>query len=149
MAVTFNGGVVLGADSRTTTGSYIANRVTDKLTQVADTIWCCRYAVPSQPMTSFTDSPHQFRIRRRHPGCCRHCPPPSPDVQVRCYLLIQLALLNFATLCFARLTKPQRTKPATRHDPHRRLPLPRHLLRKQRRIIRRYHYRRMGQTQGG
>ncbi|KAI5819538.1 nucleophile aminohydrolase [Pyronema omphalodes] len=42
MAVTFNGGVVLGADSRTTTGSYIANRVTDKLTQVADTIWCCR-----------------------------------------------------------------------------------------------------------
>ena len=26
MAVTFNGGVVLGADSRTSTGSYIANR---------------------------------------------------------------------------------------------------------------------------
>ena len=32
----------LGADSRTTTGAYIANRVTDKLTQVHDTIWCCR-----------------------------------------------------------------------------------------------------------
>lgn len=32
----------IGADSRTTTGSYIANRVTDKLTQVHDTIWCCR-----------------------------------------------------------------------------------------------------------
>ena len=32
----------LGADSRTTTGSYIANRVTDKLTRVHDTIWCCR-----------------------------------------------------------------------------------------------------------
>lgn len=31
-----------GADSRTTTGAYIANRVTDKLTRVADTIWCCR-----------------------------------------------------------------------------------------------------------
>lgn len=31
-----------GADSRTTTGAYIANRVTDKLTQVHDTIWCCR-----------------------------------------------------------------------------------------------------------
>ncbi|KAF8252785.1 proteasome-domain-containing protein, partial [Wilcoxina mikolae CBS 423.85] len=42
MAVTFNGGVILGADSRTTTGAYIANRVTDKLTQVHDTIWCCR-----------------------------------------------------------------------------------------------------------
>ena len=42
MAVTFKDGVILGADSRTTTGSYIANRVTDKLTQVHDTIWCCR-----------------------------------------------------------------------------------------------------------
>lgn len=27
---------------RTTTGSYIANRVTDKLTQLHDLIWCCR-----------------------------------------------------------------------------------------------------------
>lgn len=33
MAVQYNGGVVIGADSRTTTGSYIANRVTDKLTK--------------------------------------------------------------------------------------------------------------------
>ncbi|KAJ1668442.1 Proteasome subunit beta type-1 [Coemansia sp. RSA 1813] len=42
MAVQFNGGVVIGADSRTTTGSYIANRVTDKLTKVHDRIYCCR-----------------------------------------------------------------------------------------------------------
>lgn len=35
-------GMDIGADSRTTTGAYIANRVTDKLTQVHDTIWCCR-----------------------------------------------------------------------------------------------------------
>ncbi|KAF5363445.1 hypothetical protein D9756_000529 [Leucocoprinus leucothites] len=42
MAVQFNGGVVIGADSRTTTGSYIANRVTDKLTHVHDRIYCCR-----------------------------------------------------------------------------------------------------------
>ncbi|KXN69491.1 20S proteasome subunit [Conidiobolus coronatus NRRL 28638] len=42
MAVEFNGGVVIGADSRTTTGAYIANRVTDKLTLVHDRIWCCR-----------------------------------------------------------------------------------------------------------
>ena len=42
MAITFTDGVILGADSRTTTGAYIANRVTDKLTQVHDTIWCCR-----------------------------------------------------------------------------------------------------------
>merc|ERR1712029_1229714 len=46
MAVAFNNGkeqgVVIGADSRTTTGSYIANRVTDKLTKVTDFIYCCR-----------------------------------------------------------------------------------------------------------
>jgi len=42
MAVVFDGGVVIGADSRTTTGSYIANRVTDKLGYVHDRIYCCR-----------------------------------------------------------------------------------------------------------
>ncbi|AGO09819.1 AaceriAAL172Cp [[Ashbya] aceris (nom. inval.)] len=42
MAVKFRDGVILGADSRTTTGTYIANRVTDKLTRVHDRIWCCR-----------------------------------------------------------------------------------------------------------
>ncbi|KAJ3326286.1 Proteasome subunit beta type-1 [Boothiomyces sp. JEL0866] len=42
MAVQYAGGVVVGADSRTTTGSYIANRVTDKLTQIHDKIFCCR-----------------------------------------------------------------------------------------------------------
>ena len=61
MAVAFQGGVVIGADSRTTTGSYIvrlafvplnshqltfgpgqANRVTDKLTYLHDRVYCCR-----------------------------------------------------------------------------------------------------------
>ncbi|ELT97307.1 hypothetical protein CAPTEDRAFT_156053 [Capitella teleta] len=42
VAVEYDGGVVVGADSRTTTGSYVANRVTDKLTKVSDYIYCCR-----------------------------------------------------------------------------------------------------------
>lgn len=42
MAVAFDGGVVLGADSRTTTGSYIANRVSDKITPVTPQVYCCR-----------------------------------------------------------------------------------------------------------
>ena len=42
IAVAFDGGVILGADSRTSTGAYIANRVSDKLTSVHDTIYCCR-----------------------------------------------------------------------------------------------------------
>lgn len=42
MAVEYDGGVIIGADSRTSTGSYVANRVTDKLTRISDKIYCCR-----------------------------------------------------------------------------------------------------------
>jgi len=42
MAVEFDQGVVIAADSRTTSGPYIANRVTDKLTPIHDHIFCCR-----------------------------------------------------------------------------------------------------------
>jgi 20S proteasome subunit beta 1 len=42
MAVEFEGGVVMGADSRTTTGAYVANRVTDKITPIHDHICVCR-----------------------------------------------------------------------------------------------------------
>merc|ERR1711871_386815 len=42
MAVSFDGGVVMGADSRTSTGSYVANRVSDKITMVDERIYCCR-----------------------------------------------------------------------------------------------------------
>lgn len=42
MAVAFEGGVVLGADSRTSTGTYVANRVSDKISPVHDYIYCCR-----------------------------------------------------------------------------------------------------------
>ncbi|XP_064385015.1 proteasome subunit beta type-6-like [Halichondria panicea] len=42
MAVEFDGGVVIGADSRTSSGAYVANRVSDKLTEISDRIFCCR-----------------------------------------------------------------------------------------------------------
>lgn len=46
MAVSFgegvDGGVVIGADSRTSTGTYVANRATDKLDQVSDRIFVQR-----------------------------------------------------------------------------------------------------------
>jgi len=35
-------GVIIGADSRTSTGTYVANRVTDKLTKITDHIYACR-----------------------------------------------------------------------------------------------------------
>ena len=42
MAVEFDGGVIIGADSRTSSGVYVANRVSDKLTEISDSIYCCR-----------------------------------------------------------------------------------------------------------
>merc|ERR1711934_1041138 len=36
------GGVVMGADSRTSTGSYVANRVSDKITPVCNNVAVCR-----------------------------------------------------------------------------------------------------------
>jgi len=55
MAVQFNGGVVLSADSRVSTGSYVANRASDKIAQLHDHIWCCRSgsAADTQALTDY------------------------------------------------------------------------------------------------
>ena len=55
MAASFDGGVVLGADSRTSTGNYIANRVTDKLTPLAENVYVCRSgsAADTQNLSSY------------------------------------------------------------------------------------------------
>jgi len=42
MAVKYKGGVILGADSRTSSGPYVVNRVSDKITALADNIFVCR-----------------------------------------------------------------------------------------------------------
>lgn len=41
-ACKYKDGVILCADGRTSMGTYIANRTSNKLTQVADQIFCCR-----------------------------------------------------------------------------------------------------------
>jgi len=50
-----NGGVVLAADSRVTTGAYIANRVSDKLVQLAPHIYAARSgsAADTQAVTDY------------------------------------------------------------------------------------------------
>lgn len=42
VAVRFEGGVVIGADSRTSQGSFVANRLADKITPVAPSIFLAR-----------------------------------------------------------------------------------------------------------
>jgi 20S proteasome subunit beta 1 len=42
LAIPFDGGVVLGADTRTSMGSYATSRSTDKITFLSDHIFCLR-----------------------------------------------------------------------------------------------------------
>ncbi|CAF1194153.1 unnamed protein product [Didymodactylos carnosus] len=42
IAMEYDGGVVLGADTRTSAGSFVVNRFTDKLTPLTDRIYCLR-----------------------------------------------------------------------------------------------------------
>lgn len=45
----------MGADSRVSTGTYVANRVSDKIAQLHDSIWCCRSgsAADTQAITDY------------------------------------------------------------------------------------------------
>jgi 20S proteasome subunit beta 1 len=42
VAVQYDGGVVVGADSRVSTGTYVSNRASDKITPLADFIYLLR-----------------------------------------------------------------------------------------------------------
>merc|ERR1719491_2193171 len=55
MAVVYNGGVVLGADTRTSTGDYVANRASRKISKVHDRIFVCRCgsAADTQALTGY------------------------------------------------------------------------------------------------
>jgi 20S proteasome alpha/beta subunit len=70
MAVTFDGGVVLGADSRTSTGSYVANRVSDKIVPIHDYVWACRSgsAADTQAVSDYVKyyiNSHRYLIYER------------------------------------------------------------------------------------
>lgn len=55
MAVPLKDGVVFGADSRVSTGSYVANRVSDKIVQLSEHIFACRSgsAADTQTLTDY------------------------------------------------------------------------------------------------
>nr|ABK92997.1 unknown [Populus trichocarpa] len=71
IGVTYNGGVVLGADSRTSTGIYVANRASDKITQLTDNVYLCRSgsAADSQTVSDYVRYfLHQHTIQLGQPA---------------------------------------------------------------------------------
>merc|ERR1712224_500930 len=55
MAVQYADGVVMGADTRTSTGDYVANRASRKISKVYDNVFVCRCgsAADTQALTGF------------------------------------------------------------------------------------------------
>lgn len=47
IACEFEGGVMLGADSRTSLGTYVSNPLAEKINKIADNIYCCRSGIVS------------------------------------------------------------------------------------------------------
>ena len=91
MAATFDQGVVLGADSRTSTGNYVANRVTDKITALTDKIFVCRSgsAADTQNLTRYVSwflEQHQMELGE------------EPDVLTAATLMQRLAYENKGAL---------------------------------------------------
>lgn len=87
MAVEFAGGVVVGADSRTTTGSYVANRVTDKLTAVHERVYVCRSG-------SAADTQAVADIVRYHLESLAVSEGRAPDVRTAAALFRQIIYAN-------------------------------------------------------
>merc|ERR1719321_1018649 len=58
MAVEFADGVVMGADTRTSTGEYVANRASRKISKVYDNVFVCRCgsAADTQALTGFVQN---------------------------------------------------------------------------------------------
>mmetsp|Transcript_6592 Transcript_6592/g.9928 ORF Transcript_6592/g.9928 Transcript_6592/m.9928 type:complete len:215 (-) Transcript_6592:23-667(-) len=69
LACVYDGGVILGADTRTTTGSYVANRVTNKIRPLHDCIYACcsGSAADTQAIAAYVNyflSAHSVEIGR-------------------------------------------------------------------------------------
>lgn len=72
MASTFAGGVVLAADSRTSSGNYVANRAAAKITQLADNAYFCRSGTASdtQAIAGYVQyylAQHQIELNHEPP----------------------------------------------------------------------------------
>ncbi|PSC76812.1 Proteasome subunit beta type-6 [Micractinium conductrix] len=69
VAVSYAGGVVIGADSRVSTGTYVSNRASDKITSLCDNVYLLRSgsAADTQAVSDyvryFTES-HEMQLNR-------------------------------------------------------------------------------------
>lgn len=87
MAIQYDGGVILGADSRTSSGDYVGNRASDKITRLSDKVYVCRSgsAADTQNMASYIQNfiqQHEMEMND------------DVDVKVAANLAMQMAYSN-------------------------------------------------------
>jgi 20S proteasome alpha/beta subunit len=73
MAVAHAEGVVLGADSRVSTGTYIANRVSDKIAALSAHIFCCRSGSAADTQFLTDAVKHNLQQLEYVFSCLVHC----------------------------------------------------------------------------
>lgn len=88
IAVSYAGGVVLGADSRTSTGSYVANRAQDKITPLTDRAYLCRSGSASDTQAIAAYVQHYLSSMQAERAGAR------PSVRAAANLCMQMAYGN-------------------------------------------------------
>ena len=154
VAVQYDGGVVIGADSRVSTGRYVSNRASDKLTPLHDHVWLLRSgsAADTQLVADYGAPNGSTRLRLRlqplrrragrerlpahqtlccTPVCCAgdYLPIRSPSAALRATLLAQV--LFYALVHVPSCTPSRRAlcflwRVPVNHAPHLR-PCARHV----------------------
>jgi len=99
VAVSYDGGVILGADSRTSTGSYVANRAQDKITPLTDRVYLCRSGSASDTQAIAAHVQHYLSAMQAEragagPGSGGGGPGGAPSVRAAATLCMQMAYGN-------------------------------------------------------
>ena len=89
LAVVYDGGVVLGADSRVSTGTYISNRASDKIASLTDNVYLLRSgsAADTQIVSDHGEGGRGRGIAAwgaRQTLLIHHLAPPLPPVPPQC-----------------------------------------------------------------
>ncbi|KAK2950220.1 putative Proteasome subunit beta type-6 [Blattamonas nauphoetae] len=87
MALKFDGGLLLAADSRTSQGSYVSNRMADKITPLIDDIYVCRSGSSADTQTVAGYARYSLDFHSQQLG-------KRPSVQTAAYILRDFAYQN-------------------------------------------------------
>ena len=85
LAVTYADGVILAADSRTSTGSYVFNRVSNKCTQLSDKIYCGRSGSAADTQAVAQAVAHYLMTKEAVEGRPSHVVTAAKITQKMCY----------------------------------------------------------------